>query len=150
LFENWDGVITWFNRLAPLKSLVSGCHVRRLQASSDGFDMESLRTELAVDAVGEARTLDRPGEKVPEFDVFRPAGPKWGPRIFAPCGDWNGLPPDGTLSRRPGVLDPAYILWERECDEIGDATPEPHRGLVWPVEKVAEVGVLKSLGDAGR
>jgi hypothetical protein len=34
--------------------------------------------------------------------------------------------------------------------EVGDAIPEPQRGLLWPVEKVADVGVLKSLGEAGR
>jgi len=28
--------------------------------------------------------------------------------------------------------------------------PEPHRGLFWPVEKVADVGVLKSLGEMAR
>ena len=70
--------------------------------------------------------------------------------MLFPWGDWNGLPPEGTLRRRPGVLEPAYMLWDREWDELGDATPDPHRGLPWPVEKVADVGVLKSLGDGGR
>lgn len=61
------------------------------------------------------------------------------------------MPPEGTLSRRPGVRDPvAYMLWDLEWDEMGDATPDPQRGLLWPVEKVAEVGVLKSLGEMGR
>lgn len=42
------------------------------------------------------------------------------------------------------------MLWERECADMGDATPEPQRGLPWSVEKVAELGVLNSLGDCGR
>jgi len=42
------------------------------------------------------------------------------------------------------------MLWDREWDETGEATPEPHRGLPWPAEKVAELGVLKSLGECGR
>jgi hypothetical protein len=42
------------------------------------------------------------------------------------------------------------MLWDLEWEELGDATPEPQRGLPCPVEKVAEVGVLKSLGDGGR
>lgn len=79
-----------------------------------------------------------------------PLGPKTGRGRLLPSGDWNGFPPDGTLSRRPGVRLPAYILCEREWDEVGDATPEPHRGLLWPVEKVADVGVLKSLGYDSR
>jgi hypothetical protein len=40
------------------------------------------------------------------------------------------------------------MLWDREWEELGDMM-EPHRGLFCPVEKVAEVGVLKSLGDGG-
>ena len=42
-----------------------------------------------------------------------------------------------------------YILCEREWDEVGEAMAD-HRGLLCPVEKVAEVGVLKSLGDTAR
>jgi len=61
------------------------------------------------------------------------------------------LAPDGTLRRRPGVLLPAeYMLCDLEWDVVGDAMPEAHRGLLCAVEKVADVGVLKSPGDGGR
>lgn len=150
---NCEGVITSRNRLTPLlNSRLSGCQVRRRQASSATLDRESRRDQpLAFDTVGDASRVLWLGEKAPLLDVLMPEGPKRGPRTLLPCGDWNGLPPEGTLRRRPGVLAPAtYILCERECEEFGDTIPGPHRGLFCPVEKVAEVGVPKSLGEAPR
>jgi len=141
--------MTWLSLLEPLKSRLSGCQVRRRQASSAALDAESRLDQFEFVEVGDSRLLWA-GEKAPLFDEFIPPGPNMGPRRLPPCGEWNGLPPDGTLSRRPGVLDPAYMLCAREWDELGDATPEPQWGLFWPVEKVADVGVLKSLGEAGR
>jgi len=103
-----------------------------------------------VEVVGDDNKLLCDGEKAPALDELRAEAPKTGPRAAGPWGDWNGLPPDGTLRRRPGVLEPpAYMLWDRECDEPGDMTG-PQRGLFCPVEKVAEVGVLKSPGEGGR
>lgn len=145
-------MITWLSLLVPL--CVSGCQVRRLQASSAALPIESRLDHPEFEAVGDESKLLWLGEYAPLFGTLSPAGPKWGPRRLPPWGDWNGLPPegppDGTLRRRPGVLEPAYMLCDRECEELGDATPEPQRGLPWPVENVAEVGVLKSLGDGGR
>lgn len=91
------------------------------------------------------------GDRAPLFDVLTLPGPKSG-RLWPALGDVvKGYPLDGTLRRRPGVRVPCvYMLWERECDEMGEATPEPQRGLFWPVEKVADVGVLRSLGDPPR
>lgn len=62
------------------------------------------------------------------------------------------MPPlDGTLRRRPGVRLPGvYMLCAREWEDVGEAIVDVHRGLLWPVEKVADVGVLNSLGDTGR
>jgi len=42
------------------------------------------------------------------------------------------------------------MLCDLEWDVVGDAMPEAHRGLLCAVEKVADVGVLKSPGDGGR
>jgi hypothetical protein len=42
------------------------------------------------------------------------------------------------------------MLWDRECVATGDVTLALHRGLLWAVEKVAEVGVLYSPGLLGR
>jgi hypothetical protein len=69
-----------------------------------------------------------------------------GPNGEFPCGDWNGFPVEGTDNLRPGVLCP-YRLAVLEWDEIGDCMPDPHRGLLLPVEKVADVGVLKPPGE---
>jgi hypothetical protein len=88
-----------------------------------------------------------------EFEAL--AGPGLGPNIIglppvAP-GDWNGLFPEGTLKRRPGVREPVvYMLWDREWEVAGEETPGPHRGLLCPVENVEEVGVPYSLGETGR
>ena len=132
-------------------SRVSGCQVRRLHASSAALPTESRLDQPEVDTVGDDSKLLWLGEYAPLFGTLRPGGPNTGPRRLPPCGDWNGFPPEGTLNRRPGVLEPvAYMLWDLECDELGDATPEPQRGLPCPVENVADVGVLKSLGDGGR
>ena len=118
------------------------------------LEIDSLLDQAeAVDEVGEASCPGCPGENAPLLEVFTGPGPKRGPRTLVPWGRWKGFPlAEGTLSRRPGVREPAaaYMLWEREWDEMGEATPEPQRGLPWPVEKVAEVGVLKSLGEAAR
>jgi len=104
---NWDGVMTLLRRLPPaLYSLVSGCHVRRRQASSFELEMESRLDQPEVDAVGDDRRLPPFGERAAELEVFTTPGPKTG-RPAAPWGDWNGLPaPEGTLSRRPGVRLP--------------------------------------------
>ena len=83
------------------------------------------------------------------MEVLVEPGPKRGRPRLAPWGDWNGIPP-GTLRRRTGVLPLAYMLWDLEWDDVGDAIAEPHRGLLCSVEKVAEVGVLNSLGETGR
>lgn len=81
---------------------------------------------------------------------LKPPGPSSGPLEPGPWGDWKGFPPEGTLSRRPGVREPAtYMLCDLVWDEPGDIMG-PHLGLFCPVEKVAEVGVLKSLGEGGR
>lgn len=49
------------------------------------------------------------------------------------------------------MRDPdGYIALLREYEVAGEPTTEPHLGLFWPVEKVAEVGVPKSLGDGCR
>jgi hypothetical protein len=120
--------------------------VRLRHASSAADDIESRLDH--VDAVGDDSKLPCDGEKAPALDELRTGVPKAGPLMPGPCGDWNGLPPDGTLKRRPGVLAPAYMLCGREWDEPGDMTG-PQRGLFCPVEKVAEVGVLKSPGEGG-
>lgn len=84
-------------------------------------------------------------------ELLTSPGPNIGRPGAWPWGDWKGFAPEGTLSRRPGVLLPGtYMLWDLEWVDVGDAMPEAHRGLLWAVENVAEVGVLKSLGDAGR
>lgn len=150
---NCEGVMTSRNRLMPLlNSRLSGCQVRRRQVSSAKLESESrLDQPLAFDTVGDASKVLWLGEKAPLLDVLIPGGPKRGFRTLAPCGDWNGLPPEGTLRRRPGVLTPAaYILCGRAWEEFGDAMPGAHRGLFCPVEKVADVGVPKSLGEAPR
>ena len=47
----------------------------------------------------------------------------------------------------------AYMLCDLEWDDVGEAKVDDAHlmlGLVCPVEKVAEVGVLKSPGETGR
>lgn len=132
---------------------LSGCQVRRRHASSGLLDIDSRLAQGPVDAVGELTRLLFAGEKTPAFEAFIAPGPNIGRPMCRPWGDWKGFAPDGTLRRRPGVLVPAeYMLsaCELEWDRVGDVIPEAHRGLVCPVEKVAEVGVLKSLGEGGR
>lgn len=147
---SWDGVMTWFNRLPPVNSRLSGCHVRRRQASSAVLEMDSRLDQLALEVVGDDRRPLLSVENPPAPGELIMPGPKPGLPTLIPCGEWNGLLPEGTLNRRPGVLEPAYMLWDRECDEIGEATPEPHLGLLCSVEKVAEIGVLQSLGEGWR
>lgn len=128
--------------------LVSGCHVRRLQASSEALVIDSLRDQIdpVVEVVGLGMILLE-GEKDPMLEL-KGVKVEGGAYEFT-CGDWNGFPADGTDNLRPGVLCP-YRLAVRECEDIGDCSPEaPHRGLFWPVEKVAEVGVLNP-GEFGR
>lgn len=139
--------MTWLSLLAPLYSRVSGCQVRLRHASSVLEEVESLLDQVDVGVVGDVSKLLLfcCGENGPALGEPR-AGPKTGGRTPWPWGDWNGLLLDGTLKRRLGVLDPAYMLCERECELAGDMT-DPHRGLFWPVENVAEVGVLKSPGE---
>ena len=107
---NCDGVMTWLSLLAPLYSRVSGCQVRLRHPSSTTEDIESRLDQVDVDAVGDANKLPCDGENAPALDELNAEGPKRGPLRPGPCGDWNGLPPDGTLSRRPGVLEPVYML----------------------------------------
>lgn len=106
---NCEGVMTLLNRLvafATAKLLESGCHVRLRQASSAALLIESRR-EKTVD-VGDAITLME-GES--GLDTFMEAGPKRGRFEVITWGDWKGFPADeGTLSRRPGVRDPVYML----------------------------------------
>ncbi len=142
---NWDGVMTLLSRLPPwLYSRVSGCHVRRRHASSAALDMDSRRDHPAEDTVGEERRLLLLEDaKTPLLDELMGPGPKRGRPRPGAGATWNGLPLDGTLSRRPGVrLPAAYMLWDREWEDVGDATPDPHLGLPWLVENVADVGVL--------
>ena len=63
-----------------------------------------------------------------------------------PCGDWKGFAPEGTESRRFGVLPPNRPTL-RDTVEIGDPRADPLLGLPGLVEKVADVGVLKPPGD---
>lgn len=151
---NWPGVTTLLRWLLELgwKPRLSGCQVRRLQASSAAEDVESRRPDQADDGVGgEPRILLPAGEKGATFGLFTAFGAKITRLTGVPWGDWKGLAPDGTLSRRPGVRAPdEYMLWDLECEVAGDAMTEFQRGLLWPVEKVAEVGVPKSVGEAGR
>ena len=86
--------------------------MRLRHASSVAEDIESRLDQ--VDAVGDASRLLWVGENAPALDAVSPEGPNTGPRTPEPCGDWNGLPPEGTLRRRPGVLEPAYMLCARE------------------------------------
>jgi len=120
--------------------------VRLRHASSAVDDVESRLDQVDVEVVGDPSRLLCDGEKAPELDEFTIDGPKTGALTPVPCGDWKGLPPEGTLRRRPGVLEPAYMLCAREWEDPGDMTG-PQRGLFCPVEKVAEVGVLKSPGE---
>ena len=61
---NCEGVMTSRNRLMPLlNSRLSGCQVRRRQASSATLDTESrLDQPLAFDTVGDASSVVWPGE----------------------------------------------------------------------------------------
>jgi hypothetical protein len=107
---NCEGVITLLRRLlvlAATKLLDSGCHVLRRHASSAALVIESRREK--IDDVGEATTLID-GESGPAEALMR-VGPKSGRPGVVPWGDWKGLPAEeGTLNRRPGVRDPAYML----------------------------------------
>ena len=79
-----------------------------------------------VDAVDEGRGL-------------KYAWPGGAPGSPPRCVDGNGLTPDGTDSRRPpGVAGPHMLDGRDE----GDCKAELKPGLVGPVEKVDEVGVL--------
>lgn len=106
---NCEGVTTLLKRLLLLtvpKLVESGCQVRRRQSSVCEVDS---RREENTDDVGDARRL-LVGENAPGFEVLIGPGPKSGRPRLVPWGDWKGIPPDGTLSRRPGVLCPAYML----------------------------------------
>jgi hypothetical protein len=129
---------------------LSGCQVLRRQSLSDN---DSLRDHWEVAEVGDEGIPLLVGGGAPTFEAL--AGPGLGPNIIglppvAP-GDWNGLFPEGTLKRRPGVREPVvYMLWDREWEVAGEETPGPHRGLLCPVKNVEEVGVPYSLGETGR
>lgn len=122
--------------------------MRLRHASSAADDVESLLDQVDVDEVGDANRVFCDGESAPALDELSVEWPKPGTLTPGPCGDWNGLLLEGTLRRRPGVLEPAYMLCDREWGVPGDMT-DPHRGLFCPVEKVEEVGVLKSPGEGG-
>lgn len=144
--------MTLLNLLPPaLYSLLSGCQVRRRQASSAALDMDSRRDQPTEDTVGDEIMLPVPGEKTPALEAFMAPAPKSGLPRARFCGEWNGFPAaEGTLSLLPGVrLPEAYMLWAREWTDAGDAMPD-HRGLLCPVENVPEVGVLNSLGEGAR
>lgn len=47
-------------------------------------------------------------------------------------------------------LPEVYRLWERVCPEVGEPILDAQRGLLCAVEKVADVGLLKSPGEGGR
>lgn len=111
---NCECVMTWLSLLVPLKSRVSWCQVRRLHASSAVDDVESRLDQAEVDAVGDENRLLWDGENAPLLDELKGEAPNSGPLAPGPSGDWNGLPPEGTLNRRPGVREPAYMLWGRE------------------------------------
>lgn len=122
--------------------------MRRLHASSLLLETESrLDDQPEVDEVGDGTRLEPAGGKAAGCELFIWAGPNMG----LPGAVWNGFALEGTLSRRPGVRLPAlYILCERAWDDVGEAIPDAHRGLLCAVENVAEVGVLKSPGEGGR
>lgn len=63
-----------------------------------------------------------------------------------PWGDKKGFAPEGTESRRFGVL-PLKGPALRDTVAIGDPRDDPLLGLPGPVENVAEVGVLNPPGD---
>ena len=126
--------------------------MRLLHASSALLEVESLRPPHAVPGFdGEVARLLGVGEKAPTLELFIGPGPPNKGRPMAETLDgWKGFAADGTLRRRPwGRISGLYKLCEREWPPVGDAMPEPQRGLERPVEKVADIGVLKSLGDAG-
>lgn len=81
--------------------------MRRRQASSAFDDVDSRREK--IDDVGDANML-LTGEYGPAVEVLVGLGANSGRPRLVPCGDWNGIPPDGTLKRRAGVLLLAYML----------------------------------------
>lgn len=66
------------------------------------------------------------------------------PKLPPALGPWNGLLPDGTDKRRPGVRDPQF---KPRDEDVGDWTPDENLGLPVPAENVADVGVLMPPGD---
>lgn len=106
--SNCDGVTTLLKRLlglTALKLVESGCQVRRRQSSVCEVDS---RLEENTEDVGDPIILLL-GENGGWLEAFGGTGPNRGRPRLVPWGDWNGIPPDGTLSRRPGVLWPEYI-----------------------------------------
>ena len=102
-----------------------------------------------VDDVGDVTKPPLDEENRPPLEAF--GGPEPSNTGLPGAWDWKGSAADGTLRRRPDVRDPeVYMLWERECEVVGEARPGPHRGLPCPIENVDEVGVLNSLGEDGR
>jgi hypothetical protein len=153
--EDWVTTLFSWLGLTTLKLWLSGCHVRRLQASSATLlAVEPRRLDHpAVEVVGEATMEAFGGAKATLCELLRgPAPPNMGlPGAFWKTPDWNGFGAEGTLSRRPGVREPdVYMLWERECEDAGDIIPGTHLGLVCPVEKLDDVGVSYSVGEGGR
>lgn len=133
--------------VGALKFRESGCHVLLRHASSCAFDDTESRL-LPHAVVGDVMTV-LPGEKA-GFDALMPWGTMTVWPTTAPGGPWKGCAPEGTLRRRPGAIRLSVnMLWDRECEVVGDAIAD-QRGLLWLVEKVADVGVLKSPGEGCR
>lgn len=76
------------------------------------------------------------------------SGLKYGGGYVAPWPwGWNGLIPEGTDNRREeGVLLPLYKD-DLDREPGGDCILDGNRGLLAPLENVADVGVLHPVGD---
>ena len=68
--------LSWLG--CALTVLLSGCQVRRRQASSGLLDMDSRRDQPEVDAVGDDIRLLLAGEKPPALEAFMEPGPNIG------------------------------------------------------------------------
>lgn len=81
--DDWvTTVLSWLG--FPLMLLLSGCHVRRRQASSGLLDIESRRDQF--ETVGEDTILPLAGEKAPIFEAFIEPGPNGGRPTGNPWG----------------------------------------------------------------
>ena len=99
----------------------------------------SRRDQLYVPFVGLPKVL----LKLEELDAADGArGLRYGDGYALLCGDWNGIGPEGTDSRRACAPPPQKPPLREIVEEEGDPNEEPYPGLFCPVEKVVEVGVL--------